>query len=181
MHAAEQIGRTIPTTIPWNKVLADTSEIVLFAPRLQVHPSLFRIAIAGRLRPTASAEAARRFSGAEVGGNPYTLTAEDLAQGLRLGVQFADGRRAALERRAGALPSGGPLESVPLISSSRSSSDEGVFDWEIAVTAIPETGPVELYFQWLGLGIGESMTEIDGDALRDAAARSIQLWPAAHG
>lgn len=177
MHAAEEIGRIMPTTISWNKVLADTTDLVLFAPRLQVYRSLFRIAIGGRLRPTASAEAARRFSGAEVGGSPYTLTTEDLAQGLRLGVAFADGRRAALERRANGLPSGGPLAPAPLISGGRASSDEGVFDWEIAVTAIPAAGPVELYYQWLDLGIGESMAEIDGDALRDAAGRSVELWP----
>ncbi|MBR7827435.1 hypothetical protein KDK95_14045 [Actinospica sp. MGRD01-02] len=180
MHAAEEIGRTVPTTIAWNKVLADTTEIVLFAPRLQVYRSLFRIAIAGRLRPTASAEAAQRFSGVQASGNPYALTAEDLARGLRLGVQFADGRRAALERRAGVLPSGGPLEPGPLISTSRASSDEGVFDWEIVVTAIPQAGPVKLYYQWLDLGIGESMAEIDGDVLRDAADRSSELWAADH-
>jgi hypothetical protein len=75
---------------------------------------------------------------------------------------------------------GGPLEPVPSISSSRASSDEGVFDWEIAVTAIPEAGPVELHYQWLDFGIAESMAEIDGEAPRDAADRSVELWPADH-
>lgn len=175
MHAAEQLGRTVPTTIAWNRVLADTTDVVLFAPRLCVYRSLFRVAIAGRLRPTASPETAKRFSGAEVRGNPYDRTAEELAGGLRLGVQFADGRRAVLERHA--FPSGGPFEPAPLLSSGRASSDEGAFDWEVAVAAIPGAGPVELYYRWLDLRIGESMVEIDGDALRDAAGRSIDLWP----
>lgn len=179
MHAAEEIGRTVPTTIAWNKVLADTTDIVLFAPALHVHRSLFRIAIAGRLRPTASGTVAERFSGAAVRGNPYALTTEEMARGFRLGVAFADGRRAVLERHA--IGAHGPLAPAPLISSGRASSDEGVFDWEIAVTAIPKAGPVELYYQWLDLGIGESMAEIDGDALREAADRSIELWPVEEG
>lgn len=176
MHAAEEIGRSVPTTIAWNKVLADTADVVLFTPRLQVYRSLFYIAVAGRLRPTASAEAAERFAGAEVRGDGYDLTSAQLARGLRVGVQFADGRRAVLEQRR--LFFHGPLEPAPLISSGRATSDTGVFDWEITVTAIPQTGPVELYYQWLDLGIGESMVEIDGDALRDAAGQSVELWPA---
>jgi hypothetical protein len=31
--------------------------------------------------------------------------------------------------------------------------------------------------QWLAHGIGESRGEIDGKLIRDAAARSVQLWP----
>lgn len=178
MRAAEELGRTVPTTIAWNKVLADTTDVVLFVPRLHVYRSMFRVAIAGRLRPTASPEAEERFSEAEVHGNPYIRTAEDLARGLRLGVRFADGRRAVLERQARWLTAGGPLAPAPLISTVRTSSDTGVFDWEVSVTAIPAAGPVELYHQWLDLGIGESMSEIDGDALRDAADRSVVLWPA---
>jgi hypothetical protein len=178
MHTAERNAPAVPTTIAWNKVLADTIDVILFAPRLHVHRSHFLIALAGRLRPTASPGAVERFSGVELRGNPHGLTAQDLARGLRLGVRFADGRRATLERYAIGPAAGAPIELALSLSSSWASSDDGVFDWELAVTAIPEAGPVELYCQWLEMGIAESMAEIDGDALRDAAERSIRLWPA---
>jgi len=175
MSAGEEMGRSVPATIAWNTVLADTDDVVLFAPRLRVYRSSFHVIIAGRLRPTASAAAKERFAKAEVRGRSWDLTTADLARGLRLGVQFGDGRRTVLNRHP--FIHHGPLESAPLMSNGRGTSDDGAFDWEINVAAIPQTGSVEFYYQWLDLGIAESMAEIDGDALRAAAGRSVELWP----
>jgi hypothetical protein len=166
--------RVAPATVAWNAVLFDSADVIAFVPALRVYPSGFHFTITALLRPRASEQAARGFAdsgvvGPEAVGRPVG--------GLRIGVQFADGGRAALQRNASRPQPRTTATSLPLIGNDRRTSDDGIFEWGIHVGGIPKDGSVQLYHQWLELDIPEAYTLIDGDALRSAAARAVELWP----
>ena len=170
-------SRVVPVTVAWNKVLIETADVIAFVPALRVYPSGFRFTITALLRPMASEQSGRGFA-ADGARGPHAPEAENrTGRGLRVGIKFADGRRAALERNAIHFPAGTGHEAGPFIGSGRWTSDDGIFEWEINVVGIPKDGPVEFYYRWLALDVPESVTRIDGDALRSAAARAVVLWP----
>jgi hypothetical protein len=100
-------------------------------------------------------------------------------QSLHIGVQFADGRKAA---NAGRLPS--PAGSVPagLILKPHSFGG-GPQDWNLSywVWPLPPAGPVTFVCEWAAYDIPETHAGIDGQLILDAARHSIQIWPNGHG
>jgi hypothetical protein len=171
--------RVVPVSVAWNAVLIDTAEVFVYVPALRVYPSGFRFTLTALLRPTASEQAARDFADGGAVGGMRTPEAEDqVLRGLRVGIQFADGGRAVLDRNRMRPSARTTPQSLPVIGSNRWTSDDGIFEWGIHVIGIPKDGPVELYYQWLALGVAEGCTLIDGDAVRSAAARVVEIWPA---
>jgi hypothetical protein len=98
-------------------------------------------------------------------------------QSLHLGVQFADGRKVA---NVGRLPDPAGSAAGGLILSPRSF---GGGHWQknrtYWVWPLPPPGPLAFVCEWAAFGIPESRAEIDAQLILDAAADSIQLWPAA--
>jgi hypothetical protein len=96
-------------------------------------------------------------------------------ESLHLGVQFADGRRAV---NVGPLPSHAGDEAAGLILSphsfggGRRHQDRSYWVWPL-----PPAGPVTFACRWTDRGIPDRHVEVEGQLIRDAAARSIQLWP----
>ena len=174
--------RVAPVSVAWNAVLIDTAEVFVYVPALRVYASGFRFTLTALLRPTASEQAARDFADGGALGGIHTLEAEDLVlRGLRVGVQFADGGRAVLDRNRMRPRAHTPPQSLPVIGSDRWTSDDGIFEWGIHVVGIPKDGPVELYYQWLALGVAEGSVLVDGDGLRAAAGRVVEIWPQESG
>jgi hypothetical protein len=176
--AGTEQWRVAPGTVAWNAVLIDTAEVVVHVPALHVYPSGFRFTLTALLRPAASEQAGRDFADGGAVARPHRPEAEDLAvRGPRIGVEFADGGRAVLDRRWMRSALRADPQSLPLIGSQRWTSDDGIFEWGINVVGIPKDGPVRLYYQWLALDVAEDFATIDGDALRSAAGRAVELWP----
>jgi hypothetical protein len=100
-------------------------------------------------------------------------------QALHIGVQFADGRKAA---NAGRLP--GPAGSVPdgLILKPYGFGG-GPQDWNLSywVWPLPPAGPLTFVCEWPAYGIPETRAAIDGQLILDAARHSIQIWPDGQG
>jgi hypothetical protein len=94
---------------------------------------------------------------------------------LRLGVLYADGRRAIPEFRTPHTPRGREPEApVMRTLSGHGSEDEwaqGFYIW-----GLPAEGPITLVYQWLDQEAPETRHEIDGDAVRAAADRIVVLW-----
>jgi hypothetical protein len=176
--AATEQWRIAPATVAWNAVLIDTPEVFVHVPALRVYPAGFRFTLTALLRPTASEQAARDFAdGGSVAG-PHEPEAEDPAvRGPRIGIQFADGGRAVLDRRRMRPAPRTVPQSLPLIGSGRWTSDDGIFEWGVDVVGIPKDGSAQLYYQWLALDVPEGFVTIDGGALRSAAERVVELWP----
>jgi hypothetical protein len=100
-------------------------------------------------------------------------------QSLHVGVQFADGRKVA---NVGHVPDPAGSRAGGLTLSPRSF---GGGHWKrnrtYWVWPLPPAGPLAFVCEWAAHGIAESRAEIDAQLILDAAADSIQLWPATDG
>jgi hypothetical protein len=89
---------------------------------------------------------------------------------LRLTVQFADGRSVStLDTPTGEAPD----PDRPMISSGPGTGggvDGWSFDMDYRLRALPPPGPLAFICTWPGRGIPTSRMEVDGGAIRAAAA-----------
>jgi hypothetical protein len=95
---------------------------------------------------------------------------------LQLGLLFADCRRGATaggHRRPGEGAGPGGLVLQPGSSGSSGRRWDGDF-W---VHPLPPDGPVTFVAAWPAYGVAETRAELDGAAIRAAAARAVALWP----
>ena len=169
--------RVIPVDVAVDRVLIDTPDLVVFVAAVHVYPSGFCFTLSSQLRPIASAEAEDAFAQEFDHGRHQPVPAEQAERSLRLGVRFAGGRGAALNPNFRWLPYIEPeQDTLPLLRTGRTSSDSAMADCEIRVVGLPAEGNVELFYRWLTLDVPEASIELDGDALRSAAARAVVLW-----
>jgi hypothetical protein len=167
----------VPADLPFDRILIDTPDVVVFVAAAHVFPSVFCFTLGSRLRPTASPDAEEIFAQEFDHGHHLPVPAAQAERALRLGVRFADGRAAALNPNYRWMPSfESEHDTRPTIHTGRTSSDTGVADCEVWVTGLPAEGHVTLYSRWLALDIPEAAVELDGDALREASARAVVLW-----
>jgi hypothetical protein len=100
-------------------------------------------------------------------------------QSLHIGLQFADGRKAA---NVGRLPESAGSEAAGLIMSPRGfggglrQRNRRYWVWPL-----PPAGPLAFVCQWTAFGIPEKRTEVDAQLILDAAERSVQIWPQDNG
>ena len=101
---------------------------------------------------------------------------EERERALRIGVRFGDGAASVAESHGGWLGVDRPL-APPTITSHSGGGSESEWTQNFWVWGIPETGDVELFYSWSAEAVPDSHLVIDGDALREAAARAATLWP----
>jgi hypothetical protein len=95
--------------------------------------------------------------------------------GLRLGVLYADGRRGATTGHWWPDEAADPGRLVLQQGSSGGSARR--WDGEFWVHPLPPDGPVTFVASWPEYGVAETRAELDGTAIRAAAARAVILWP----
>jgi hypothetical protein len=100
----------------------------------------------------------------------------DLApqESARVGLQFADGRKAASfgsGPEQGAAPTGIFLMPLGLSGGLQHR------DWSYWAWPLPPAGPVTIVFEWAGAGIAEQRGSLDAELILDAARRSVRIWP----
>jgi hypothetical protein len=108
----------------------------------------------------------------------------DLPSGrLRIGVEFADGRRVTNfgpaprdgDRHVGASPPDGPV----LVERGGSANWN---DWELSIDRsiwlwpLPESAPFDLVIEWPQANIALSRTSVDGASISAAATMAEPLW-----
>jgi hypothetical protein len=95
---------------------------------------------------------------------------------LRLDVQFADGTTTTnLDQPPFDQPDAEPAG--PRLVENSAITGERRFDLSYWVWRLPPPGPVTFVCQWPACRIQQARAQIDGQRIRDAAARSIHLWP----
>jgi hypothetical protein len=96
---------------------------------------------------------------------------------LRLGIMYADGRRAAATGgHPWPLEDGTSAERLVLLQDGGGGSDRR-WDGDFWVHPLPSDGPVTFVTSWLKYGVAESRADIDGTAIREAARHAVILWP----
>lgn len=99
---------------------------------------------------------------------------------LRLGVEYADGRRATSLDPFPKWKVGGkrkpPPDAVELREGgARGNGRSWSFDWWL--WPLPPAGPLALVVQWPARGVPESRLEIDASPLISASKSALVLWP----
>jgi hypothetical protein len=166
----------LPGVVPAELIVAETDQTVVAVTALCVYPTGIGFTLSLRLRHLSSRE---RWRYASLFG--YGLPeGEPLPDELvRFGVQFADGRKATnLDRRP---PADSEPEGPVLIEQGGSGYGSPAWDTEEWLWPLPPPGPLTFVCEWPGRGIGLSRAEVDGDAIRQAAARAVTLWPEESG
>jgi hypothetical protein len=152
----------IPVAVPMNSVLVRTDHAALALLGLQVFTTGLSFELALRCRPSLL-----DVLGHDIGellwgsrGGPGQLL---------LGVEFADGRRAS--------SLGGQEEADVWLNSAGASSGTLSAEQSWWLHPLPAEGPLRLIVRCDPLGMDETSTEIDGEAIRRAAADVVTLWP----
>jgi hypothetical protein len=149
----------LPVALPVTALLARTPDAAVAVVGLQVYSTGVSMTLLVRARrPLSPRRGLHELVHGSDGG------------GLRVGVGLADGRRVA----SGGVPRNDPdLVWQPTGGRGRDRSVEQGW-W---LSPLPPDGPLTVVVRCPGLGIGETATELDGAAIRAAAADVVELWP----
>jgi hypothetical protein len=179
-------GRNVkPVALAVDDILVRREELAVYVGDFSIYPNGFTLTVTTLRRP-------RLGSGGWDGHpahhpNPFgprrgrggVGPAEEPEELLRFGVRFADGRSAAVEGLGAWRGDGGrdvEPPTPPVVSMHSGHGNESEWVQGLWVWGIPEQGDVELIYSWLAESVPESRVEVDGDAVRAAAARAVTLW-----
>ncbi len=153
----------LPVALAVNLVLTRTDDVAVALTRMQVYSTGLTFDLVVRLRPSASTARDGRL-------NELLWRHGPASSGFLLGVGFADGRRASTLR--------GPRgrADVVLVSGGGGGGMSAV-DQSWWLHPLPPEGPLAFVVRCDELGIAESVTELDGTAVRRAAEGVVTLWP----
>ncbi len=163
----------IPGSVPAEVVLIRTGQVAVAVGSVRAYPNGFEFTLHTRLRREDETGPGRAGPLEWHGHRRGTRVPEEV---LRLGVMYADGRRAAT--------TGGHLrpyddadaERLVLRQNGGGGSDRR-WDGDFWVYPLPPEGPVTFVASWLKHGVAETQAELDGAAIREAARRAVMLWP----
>lgn len=168
----------MPATLVVDGLLVRRAEFAVFANEFRVYPFGFGFIINVLRQPRLPGEDYDLRSGSPFGNHRRARGREaEHGRDLRIDVRFADGRGAAtgpgprLPHAAGARPE------PPVISMRGGNGGNGRWQQNLWVWGLPEEGDVNLVCSWAAEEVPESRLELDGDALREAAAHATLLWP----
>jgi hypothetical protein len=162
----------IPGSAPAGLLLVRTHEVAVALGSVRAYPNGFEFNVHVRLRQ-------EEFSWGE---GPFDWLADlrtRLApeQALRLGVLYADGRRAATASHRPLMmgdEAGG--EQLVLLQVG-SGGSERQWDGDFWVHPLPPDGPVTFVASWPLHEVAETRAELDGSVIHEAAGRAVILWP----
>src|SRR5215471_16745577 len=160
----------IPGLVPAELVLVRTEQVAVAVGGVHAYPNGFEFTVHARLR--------REDEPGPVGGSLFDRHGRGVpaaSEGLRLGVMFADGRRAAAPGGHLRLDDAGAGRLV-LFENGGGGSGR-TWDGNFWVHPLPPDGPVTFVVSWVEQGVAETGVELDGAAIREAARRAVILWP----
>ncbi len=159
----------VPGSVAADLVLLRTDEVAVTLGLLRAYTTGFEF--------TADVHShARRLHHGGMPGRRAFQEAE-AEGGLRLGLEFSDGRRAEIGTPRPYPDQVGPhtLVVVPAGSGGSDCSWHGRF-W---VYPLPPPGPLAFVATWPDYAVAEARVELEADLLLSAAGRAIALWPEA--
>jgi len=169
----DELGTCVPLSI----VLGRSERAVVALTNITAHSTGLKLELLALARGLRQSETSRVFHEQHIAGPEDDLS--DLF--LRVGVEFADGRRASnLEGYRHALRPDQEPEGPLLMQSGGGggSADTGTVSLHPGywLWPLPPEGPLRVFTEWPGLEIELCQAELEGAAIADAARRSEQLW-----
>jgi len=163
----------IPGWSPAGLTLIRTDDVAVAVGGLRGYPNGFEFTVHVRLRQQELVWGTGPFDSL---ADPRTRRAPE--QALRLGILYADGRRArtpsyrphpVTDKEA----DGGHLILLPI----GGGGSERQWDGDFWVHPLPPNGPVTFIASWLLYEVAETRAELDSSAIYAAAQHADILWP----
>jgi hypothetical protein len=162
----------IPGSVPAEVALIRTEQVAVAVGSVRAYPNGFEFTVHVRLR---RADESSWPGDSDVFGRRQRGTGADGDQ-LRLGILYADGRRAATTGGRW-WPPGDDEDGRLFLQQGGGGGNSQGCDWDFWVHPLPTNGPVTLIASWLHYGVTESQADLDGAAIQAAAGRAVTLWP----
>ena len=159
----------VPQPVALSAVLARTGDVAVAITGVQAYTTGVAFTLAVRLRHDRVLPGRRDLHDL-VGG--WHGPAEDQ---LMLGVEFSDGR-ATSTSGAGRPPSPGSGLDEPVLTQSGGGGGSRNHDQDYWLSPVPPPGTLTVVLVCQGLGLEETVTELDAGALVQAAAGAQVLW-----
>jgi hypothetical protein len=160
-------ANVVPADVPLGLLVARTQAAVIAVPAVQVYPIGLSFSLMVRTRDQPDGRV-----GVHHTQYAYDPTSDEF---VRLGVQFADGRKATNLRRPRP-PSDQPA-SGPLLTPHGGSGSAGAWDTYYWLWPLPPPGRLLIVAEWPAQHINETAVEVAADPILEAAARAVTLWP----
>ncbi len=154
-----------PVALPWTRTLGQGTNVLLALDRVRCWPDGVSLDI--DLFARRAIVDMRRMGG--LWGHAHG--ARRAPGELLLGVRYADGRRVTTVDESPRGP--GRLTITPYGGSGSSFH----FRHELYLSPLPPEGPVSIVVRWLDQDVPETVTDLDGAAIREAAADAVEVWP----
>jgi hypothetical protein len=167
-----QPDEMIPGSVPGELLLIRTGQVAVAIGDIRVYPNGIEFATRVRMRGIDDNEP-RWHDPFDRHGQRSMQSPGDA---LRLGVMYADGRRGATTGSHWRPED--DLEPWRLVlKHGNSGGSARRWDGDFWVHPLPPDGPVTFVAAWPEYGVAETRAELDGTAIRAAAARVVILWP----
>jgi hypothetical protein len=161
----------IPGSATANLPLIRTDEVAVAVSSVRAYPNGFEFTVHVRLRQDELV-----WGAAPLDWVADLRTRQAPERALRLGVLYADGRRAATASHRPQASGEADGESLVLLQVG-SGGSERQWDGDFWVHPLPPDGPVTFVASWLLYEVAETRAELDSSAIREAAGRAVTLWP----
>jgi hypothetical protein len=161
----------IPGLAPIGLFLIRTDEIAVAVGSVHGYPNGFEFTVHARLRH-------RQFVWGKSPLDPLADpgTAQEPERALRLGVLYADGRRARTSSYRPIPVDEADDEQLVLREVGTGGTDRQ-WDGQFWIHPLPPDGPVTFVVSWLLYEVAETRAELDSSVVREAAERAVILWP----
>ena len=160
----------VPVPVPISAVLARTENVAVTLTGVQVFSTGLTFGLGLRCRP----EVLDLLDDRNVGG---LLFGHGRPRGqLLVGVEFADGRRASNAPGRGRFADPAGPDSL-VFHPGGGGGGQLAADQAMWLSPVPPDGPLRLVVRCDLLQLPETVTELDGTAIRAAAADVVTLWP----
>lgn len=176
-------GDWLPGVVPVELVVARSEKAAVYLSRLAAYPVGCSLTVEAVTRERQDTTAFELMYSRRRGHE--TELPDEL---LRLGVQFADGRKAT---SLGGIWDGStavafgvddedrdPAKEISLITGGGGGSDRHSTQ-ELWLWPLPPPGPVTFVCEWPAMDIHEASVEVDAESMRAAADRAERIWPEA--
>jgi len=172
-HRWQQPDDVIPGTVAAELLLLRTESAAVALGSLQCYPHGFAFSLQVRVRDL---EDDMDLLGDPFGRHRRFRREAPADQLLRIGIEYADGRRTATGAAHQSYRDDLPAGQLLLQEGSSGASDRR-WDGNFWVYPLPPDGPVTFVASWLARGVTESRAEVDAAAIRAASGRAVVLWP----
>jgi hypothetical protein len=166
----------VPGIVPVELILARTPERAVGLTGIRAYPTGFACTLHLRLRQIIAGE--QSFFGTGMFDMLELDPAGELGDYyLRVGVGFADGRKATNLQRHRDLENGSAPDPPVLRLFRWEGYDLLAQEVDVWVYGLPPPGPLAFVCEWPARNIPETRAELDARLVLEAAARAVPIWP----